>query len=449
MNEDGNRITSIDYEHPGRPLPIKLLNGGGSLLDLAGLLPDLESETLIRAAERKTGLSDFGELDFREPMEVLLESIRREANLNPFGRLVTKGRVVGTLTNNLRARELFTRYPDILKTELRPPVVITGLQRSGTTLLHRLLAIHHDIRALASWEAINPAPFLSVNGISGDGTGGREIVIAEGEMEKRINIAESREKALAYLAPDFFAIHPVEAHSPEEDVLLLDYSFLSTVPEATLRVPSYSKWVEKQNQYPAYEHMKNLLKLLTWQRPGNRWILKSPHHLEYLDTLFEVFPGAKVIQTHRDPCTTIASFCSMICHGRGLFSDAVDPEEVGAHWSKKIKRLIERAMGARARYGEERFLDIYYNDLVQDPLGEIERVYRFLEITPSGSEYSMIEEALERNKQYRFGIHRYTLSSFGLSPEGVKEAFELYYKRFDIDLEERCEIPGMIPPARQ
>src|SRR6185503_18919343 len=123
------------------------------------------------------------------------------------------------------------------------------------------------------------------------------------------------ERTLAWLAPEFFAIHPVEADAAEEDVLLLDHSFTSQAPEATLHVPTYAAWLETQDLEPAYRYLARALKLLSWQKPRQFWVLKTPHHMEYLDELFRVFPGATVIQTHRDPQKTMGSFCSMVAHG--------------------------------------------------------------------------------------------------------------------------------------
>src|SRR5262249_48955329 len=140
------------------------------------------------------------------------------------------------------------------------------------------------------------------------------------------------ESALRVLAPEFFAVHPVESEAPEEDILLLDHAFMSQAPEAMLHVPTYARWLESQDLRPAYRFLRRALQVLAWQRGGAYWVLKTPHHLEFLAELLAVFPDAVIIQTHRDPQATMGSFCSMVAHGRGLFSDVVDPREVGRHW---------------------------------------------------------------------------------------------------------------------
>ncbi len=416
------RMTSLDYRHPYRPLPVRIINGIGGMVhtagDTLGIEGALRPDTLIRRATRKTGLSDFGDEYFREGLEELIRSVRAEANLHTVGRLITIMRIENALHCRLRVEEYLDRFPETEKIDVSAPVVITGLQRTGTTLLHRLLAADPVARSLASWEAINPVPPDSDSG-----------------KDSRERKAKLSETALSYLAPDFFAIHPVEAAAPEEDVLLLDYTFSSTVPEATLRVPTYSKWVEEHDQVPAYRYMRTLLRILLRQRPGEFWVLKTPHHLEFMDTLFAVFPGTRVIQTHRDPFSAVTSFCSMVSHGRGVFSDTVDPVEVGTHWSRKIHRMITRAMESRSRLPADRFLDVSYYDLVANPLNEIERVYRFLGRPLDGRTEEAIHKTLAQNTKDRYGRHKYNLESFGLTAGTIEELFSAYMKRYDIPTE--------------
>ncbi len=407
------RETSTDYRHPHRPRAVALAN---RLLPAMGALtPD----ALERAAARRTGLEGFGSTDYKEPLAVLLESIEREARLTPVGRLITRERLVGVLANRQRAAAAIDARVEAIP--LAPPIVIAGLQRTGTTLLHRLLAADPDHRWLASWEALSPAPIDA---------GATRRARAPWRAEPRIVAAERAESALRYLAPDFFAVHPVEAHGPEEEVLLLDQSLRSTVPEATLRVPTYASWIEAQDQRPAYETLRRLLKLLSSQRgAGKRWVLKTPHHLEWLDTLFEVFDGAKVLWTHRDPVTTVASFCSMIAHGRGVFSDDVDPVEIGRDWGRKVARMVDRALASRAGR-EDAFIDVPYARLTADPIAEVRRIYAALdrELTPIAE--ARMRQTLAGHGQHRFGRHRYDLAAFGLTEAGLRERFGAYRERF-------------------
>ena len=327
-------MTSTDYEHPFRPAPVRLLNRLGRAGSNLGLSDRLDAEALREAARRKTGLSDFGDDGHAEALEVLVTSINAEARLSATGRLIQRSRLTGALVQRLRIEELLQRHPEIADIDLGNIAVISGLQRTGTTLLHRLLISHPDFRGLSGAEALMPVP------------GAPDSDRAERARKRQAVLAQ---KSISYLAPEFMAIHPISHDEPEEDVLLLDLCFMSQSAEATMHVPTYARWLESQDQTPAYEYLRRVLQVLSWQRPGGRWVLKTPHHLEHLDVLLRVFEGATVVQTHRDPRIALASFCSMVAHGRGMFSDQVDPAEIGRHWCAKTHRMVERADGSSSR----------------------------------------------------------------------------------------------------
>jgi NAD(P)-dependent dehydrogenase (short-subunit alcohol dehydrogenase family) len=420
--------TSTDYAHPQRPLPIRAFNLLAGLAESAGstvglsVQASLEMDALLEAARRETGHDDFGDSYFREPLAVLLRSLENEARLNPLGRTIMRMRIVGMLANRLRVEALFREHPEIDSIAVPRPIVIAGLQRTGTTLLHRLLAADPGARSLAAWEALHPAP------LEGEGRDG---------STKRVRAAKLSENGLRWLSPQFFAVHPVEADAPEEDVLLLDHCFTSQAPEATLHVPTYASWLESHDLVPAYRYLERLMKLLLWQRPGRHWVLKTPHQMEYLAELFEVFPDALVVQTHRDPHATTGSFCSMVAHGRGIFSDEVDAREVGSHWLRKVRRMIDRSLAVREARGGRSFVDVSYYDLVTDPLAEARRIYAAagIELTPEAED--AMRRLLEHEVQNKHGRHVYRTRDFGLSPAKIEETFTDYRARFGIRHEKR------------
>ncbi|HKY62322.1 MAG TPA: sulfotransferase [bacterium] len=417
---DPSHATSTLYARPYRPRAVAFVNGAGRLFERARLgRVDLGEERLLRTAQRRAGLEDFGEPSFREPLARLLAAIEREARLTPVGRLLIRERLSGLLQNRLRAVSLFARRPEVLDLELAPPIVIAGLPRTGTTLLHRLLAADPSLRALRSWEALNPAPFP-----------GRHL--AQGRRDPRIRMAERSVRGITYLAPDFLAVHPVDAHAPEEELLLLDVSFRSTVAEALLRVPSFARWLEEQDQTPAYVWARDLLKLLAWQGGGRCWVLKTPHHLEWLDTLLAVFPGATIVQTHRDPARILPSLCSLFAHARGVFSDEVDPIEIGRDCTRKVRRMIDRAMDSRDRHREARFADVAYEALVRDPIGEVERLYARVGLVLSAEARRAMEGTLRDHGRERHGKHVYRAADFGLDERRISETFADYRKRFEV-----------------
>ena len=413
-------MTSTDYEHPFRPAPVRLLNRLGKAGANLGLSDRLDAEALRDTARRKTGLSDFGDDGHAEALEVLVTSINAEARLNTTGRLIQRSRLSGALVQRLRISELLQRHPEIADIDLGNIIVISGLQRTGTTLLHRLLISHPDIRGISGAEALVPVP------------GSQDRDSAERARKRQAVLAE---KSISYLAPEFMAIHPISHDEPEEDVLLLDLSFMSQSAEATMYVPTYSRWLEEQDHTPAYEYLRRVLQVLSWQRPGRTWVLKTPHHLEHLDVLLRVFEGATVTQTHRDPRIALASFCSMVAHGRGMFSDQVDPAEIGRHWCAKTHRMVTRAMEVRAESPAGQFVDVSYYDLLSDPIAEVRRICEHAGVLFEELASLAAARYLEANPQNRFGRHDYRLGDFGLTDQVVDETFAAYREAYAIPLE--------------
>lgn len=413
MMKQGKVIRSSDFKN--MPRWFHLLNRLWDAGRYIGIRPVLKKDDLIRTARKQTGLQDLGRDFWDEPLERLIYSLNREAWLHPIGSFISQKRLINLLAVRLRAEHWFKKHPEILHQELHPPLVIVGLQRTGTTKLHRLLTADPENRVLRSWEALNPAPFRP-NG---------------SRVDKRVHIARTSEKALRWMAPGFFAIHPVEHTAPEEDILLLDASFLSTTPEATALVPSYSAWLEETDQSYAYEYGSRLLRLLQWQQPGRRWVLKSPHHLEFLPLIEKYYGHPRFIWTHRDPAECIPSFLSMVCHSRAIFSRSVQMDDVAEHWVRKTSYMLEKGLEYRSRgANNDKFTDILYKELVSDPMDQLEKVYK-----PYGGFNGQLKkqfrQADQENPQGKYGIHEYRLSDFGLSREELVARNTSYFQLFN------------------
>lgn len=403
--------TPTDYERPYRPPPVRVLNALGRGIDRFRAAPGLDVETMLARARKRTGLSDYGDEWFLEPLRVLVDSINDEACLTPAGRWIQRQRIEAALGTRLRLEDLLNRHPEIHDVELGDIIVIAGLQRTGTTTLHRLIASHPHVRAVTAWEGMNPLP------LPGD---------APDRPRARLRRARWAERGIAYLAPAFFAVHPAEHDAPEEDMLLLDLCFMSQSAEATMHVPGYARWLAGQDHTRCYEYFRTVLRALAWQRPTRHWVLKTPHHLEYLDVLLAVFPQATVVQTHRDPGQCVVSFCSMVAHGRGVFSDRVDPREVAAHWVRKIRRMVDRAAAVRAVSDPGSFVDVSYYELLRDPIAQLRRVYDRAGIPFGDLALKGAEDTVRRNPQHRYGRHVYDPASFGLTDKSIDQWFESY-----------------------
>lgn len=408
-----NTVTPGDFNK--HPLWFRSLNAIWEKRSRFGTGFLLQKDELIQRARKTTGLHDFGDFPWEEALEKLLYSLNHEARLHPIGRFISMKRMVNLLAIRLRAEFWFKKYPHILEQEIYPPLVIVGLQRTGTTKLHRLLTADPDNRVLRSWEALNPAPLKqNLNG-----------------RDRRVQYARTSEKALKWMASGFFAIHPVEFTAPEEDILLLDVSFLSTTPEATTHVPSYASWLEQTDQSASYEYGSRLLRLLQWQHPGKRWVLKSPHHLEFLPLLEKYYGNPHFLWTHRNISECIPSFLSMVCHSHSIFSDQVDIREITAHWVNKTSYMLNQALSYRLKPGnQDKFTDIRYEALVAEAMEEMENIYRRLDgMDPSLQQ--LVRRAEVENPKGKYGIHDYDPAFFGLAGEELEKLNQAYVSLYN------------------
>ena len=237
---------------------------------------------------------------------------------------------------------------------------------------------------------------------------------------------------MRYMAPEFFVVHPIEFDAPEEDIFLLDLSFMSQAPEATMHVPTYANWLEKQDQTEAYKYMYRMLKLMHWQRSGNAWVLKTPHHMEHIDTILNVFPDIRIVQTHRDPQQSIASFFSMVAHARGILSDHVDARDIGQHWFRKSLRLMRRSVEARKSREPSIFIDISYDDLVRKPIEALRKVYVASGLPFDANVEDHAKNMANRKTKNRYGRHVYRLRDFGIDNDELNRQCAFYRLKYGL-----------------
>lgn len=351
---------------------------------------------------------------------MLVGSINDEARLTATGRIIQKSRLADALVQRLRIEDLLRRHPEVHDIKLGTIVLVTGLQRTGTTLMQRLLNSHSRIRGISGAEALHPVPAGNVKE-RGAKIRKRRAILAQG--------------VISYLSPQFKVVHQIDQNEPEEDVMLLDLNFMSQSAEAIMHVPRYSRWLEGQNHTRTYEFFLMVLKILCWQNPSSCWVLKTPHHMEQLNVFLKVFPDATIVQTHRDPRKALPSFCSMVAHGRGIFSDCVNPREIGSHWCRKTCRMVQLTMQSRVGMDHGQFLDVSYYDLIKDSIAELRRICHQAGIGFDDEAEREAENYMKANPQNRFGKHAYRLGDFGLTDEIVEDAFSPYREKHNVPFE--------------
>ena len=376
-------------------------------------------------AQRKESLTDWGPGDFEHSLGVLLDDYAA-ADLNVVGVHILRSGIVHSLRMRLRAQEWIRRHPEILQERIATPTVVVGMMRSGTTLLQRLLAADPRFNCAHGWEVVEAAPRLD-HPFTG--------------VDPRIGVSEAREAKSRQLAPDLFVIHPMYAREAEEEIVFLADAFLSHVPESGAQLPHYRSWLDEQDFTPAYDYLHRMLQFLQWQkrqrfsgrhRSPERWVLKSPAHLGYLDVLRAQFGDLHIVHMHRDPCATIASGASLNSTLHAMHADSVDRQRVGAQWLQRMGWTNDRAMAVRDGWVDEsaRVTDIGFDDAVADPIGQVARVYDAIDL-PLTAEAETAMRLWLKERPREAARPPYALGDYGLLSEQVDERFALYNKRFE------------------
>lgn len=400
---------------------IRIANVVGLALQRRGLpVVRLDAQALLEEACRRTGLSDFGDDAFSEPLRLLLASYESEAGLTWVGRLAAKHDTVRLLMNRLRLVEDRKRYPDIATQDIRRPLFIIGLPRTGSTFLHNLLAQDPANRAPLTWEVLDPSPPPT-----------------DRDQDPRIKKVQKLLNRFDRLAPSFKTIHPMDARQPIECVAIMSHTFISPQFQSTYRIPSYQKWLHNGDLRSVYRFHREFLQHLQWAYARERWVLKAPFHLVGLEALLSVYPDARIIQTHRDPQKVIASVASLDAVLRRAFSHDVDLRVIGAEALCQWSTAAQQGITLRKKYGvvSPQFLDIYYADLVRDPLGTIRNLYRHIEMELSPEAERRMQTYVTDNPKDTHGQHRYALAQFGLLPEDVNASFKVYTTFFGVQAE--------------
>ncbi|MFL1596956.1 sulfotransferase family protein [Gordonia amicalis] len=366
-------------------------------------------EDLHASATRATGLEDFGDTDYLEPLGILLDSYRSEAGLTELGSKMFRFFLKGALVARLLSEASWKTNPEHADVEITRPIFVTGLPRTGTTALHRLLAADPDHQGLEMWLAEFPQPRPPRD------------TWADNPVYQQIQAGFEQHHVEN---PEFMGLHYMDAGEVEECWQLLRQSVTSISYESLAHIPTYSRWLAEQDWTPAYRRHRRNLQLIGLNDPGKRWVLKNPSHLFALDALMAAYPDALVIQTHRAPSTIIASMCSLAEHATPGWSTTFIGDQVGRDQLELWSRGLREFSRARAKYDPAQFLDIDFADLRSDPMGTVERVYAALDTPMSDAARGAVTALDEESKAgARKPQHRYQLADYGLDEAMVEAAF--------------------------
>ena len=400
-----------DWQAPWLPLPARLLN---TLPDrLAARLAPLEEASLLAAARRRTRLDDFGEEGFREPLGLLLGDLAADDRLTPLGRLTARAVFGQLLRTRLRVEDRLTRDPAVASRELPAPIVIVGLPRTGTTHLHNLLSSVSALRSLPLWESVEP-------------------VRPPGYPDLRRLRCAVRLRQIDYLIPLLRPMHEMQVDLPHEELQLSALTFRSFFFEGSFRLPRYRPWYAAGDHSGAYRYLRRVLLALQRSGGSERWVLKSPQHLDQLRALSSAFPDSKIVRTHRDPVRAVLSLATMITYTRRVCYRDLDPAAEARSWADRLEQMLRRSLEQAEALPSDRVLHVSYEAFVKDEWATLERVFDFAEVEVDAAARNAIRAHLDGCGLRRPGLFEYRFEDLGLDPGELRERFRFYREHFDL-----------------
>jgi hypothetical protein len=395
---------------------------GANLGDGGRSIVSLDPPALLAAASAVTGLDDFGDDWFRAPLARLCESLEREAHLTLVGRLLARAELQRLLQNRLQIEAWWAAHPELADERIVAPIVVTGLGRSGTTLLHELLAQDPENRVPMQWEVMYSVPPPERASYATDD----RIV----RVRNEIGVMDAAD-------PAFSAMHELAADLPTECIYLFAHDFASDMFVGEFDVPTYALWAATADLSHAYGTHRRYLALLQSRHRGTRWVLKAPSHLARLETLFATHPDARVVITHRDPLRVVGSLASLMATLRRMRSDRVDRLGLAAGIAVGFAHLLDGVMAARAagRVPGERITDVRYTDLVADPIDTVRRLYAGWGLVLDATVERRMRAHLDAARHDARPTHAYRFEDTGLDVAEQRARFEVYLERHGVTRE--------------
>jgi hypothetical protein len=377
-------------------------------------------ETLLDSARTATGLSDFGDDWFLSPLTRLIEDVNRDAGLiSPESS--AGARIQSALADRLQLVQYFMDHPEAADERIEIACAIIGLPRTGSTMVHRLLSSSSKFNALWWWETAFPFPMPGETPT---------------DPKPRQDAAKAMVDWLLTEWPDFESIDPMDAGAINEEVVLLDRTFLSTTYDSMMPIHGYGHWQAEQDHEPAIRDLYRFMQVIQHQRvargePRRPWVFKTPHYvMGALCGLLKVWPHVKLIMTHRDVGHVLPSYCSMCASLSINSSSSYQKELQGAHWTRRFRDGLQRLETIREGLAPGQIIDVRYEDTVSDPLGTAGRLMIALGHETEQADRSAFEETIAANARETRPKHKYSATDFGLMSEGIVVDFAFYHERY-------------------
>ena len=371
-------------------------------------------------AIESTKLTDFGEIPFEDGLEALLDSMNSQNNFHENTTGYLRAKIVQILANRLQINALIHSNPRILEEEIEKPIIIAGLPRSGTTILQTLIALDPNSRFVRNWESalnICPPPRL-----------------LHSDTDSRIQTFHQTIEMLLQMSPSLNAINGLNfiAGGTAECQNLMAHAFRSMEFCAGFGLRSYGEWLVSCDMKPGYACHKLLLKVLQYQWPNERWVLKAPMHLIAFDLLMDAYPDARLVFTHRDPLTSMLSAASLVYNWSKLAMPCPEKKQIGRWFSDIWEKAMQKALKAREKQKQKNIKDVYFGELNADPIETVKAIYAHFGLTVSCGHEKRMGVWLRDNPRSSFGKHSYVADDFGLSREAEEQRFAFYKTKFNV-----------------
>jgi len=410
----------VSVEHPDW---VRRLNYLGSAVGGAARLVSLDADELLAEARASSGLADFGEAGWEEPFRRLVASLEKDVPLHTLGRLLARAELLRALRNRLLVTEAYRKTPEIAREQIRSPLLIAGQGRTGTSILFELLALDEANRAPLAWEAaspVEPPPATLADGI------------------RRGEIAQTNNEFWADIQPAIKAAHEHRWDLPVECIRFMDSDFTADWWTTLYGAWEWLRWRSEHPSDSAYRWHRTILRLLQHgSPPGRRWLLKSPAHLRALDQLLVLYPDLRIVHTHRDPVKSVPSTVSISSIMRSSRANGVDEkllaQLVVTGYSGSLRKVIEER--ANGTVPAAQIVDVHFQTLMKDPVEAVAGIYGAFGLPFGGALADAIRGYLSRKPKGHFGEHRYRAEDYGLTNEGLREAFRFYTDHYAIALE--------------
>lgn len=384
-------------------------------------MSDLTVESVLaEASARAGGLEDLADGDgaFTEGLARFVDSLHADARLNETGELIARERALLHTVNRLQYVADRARIPEIEQQRIDTPVFIIGMPRTGTSILHDILAQDPANRAPLTWEVMFPSPPPAAETF---------------ETDARIALTAS------LLPPiedqQLRAIHPMGAQMSQECVVLMGEAMCTPLFHNQFFVRSYQDWVDDGADWShVYAfHLRQLQHLQVFHR-RDRWVLKTGAHLWGLEHLLATYPDARIVFTHRDPVDSMTSYASLTTIVRRAGSDHVDPAAVAADWIPRLRDVLLHGMAVRASgdHPDAVFFDMDFREFVRDQFGVVEQIYAAFDLPMTDVAAQRMKAFIAANPPGVHGVHEYTPEQYGIDRDAVRAEFRDYLDHFDV-----------------